>query len=105
MHDDRLKWPFRGEITVQIVNHAGDHSHIEKIIPYDDETPDDTAGGVTDKESAKGWGLNFLANTNLEYNATKKTQYLKDGIIIVRVVNVIMKSTESANPRRTAHAR
>ena len=27
--DDYLKWPFRGEITIQIVNQVGDHDHVE----------------------------------------------------------------------------
>ena len=88
-YDDHLKWPFRGEITIQIVNQAGDHSHVEKTIPYNDETPDTYAGRVIDKERAYGWGKpQFLAHTNLKYNTTKKTQYLKDNIIIVRVVRV-----------------
>ena len=88
-YDDHLKWPFRGEITIQIVNQAGDHSHVEMTIRYNDETPDDIAGRVIDKERGEGTGFGkFLAHTNLEYNATKKTQYLKDDIIIVRVVRV-----------------
>ena len=88
-NDDHLKWPFRGDITIQIVNQAGDHSHVEETIPYDDEAEDDTAGRVTDKERTEGWGFEtFLAHTKLEYNAAKKTQYLKDDIIIVRVVGV-----------------
>ena len=28
--DGHLKWPFRGMITIQIVNQAGDHSHVSK---------------------------------------------------------------------------
>ena len=36
-YDDHLKWPFRGEITIQIVNQAGDHSHDEGTIPYNDK--------------------------------------------------------------------
>ena len=90
-YDDHLKWPFRGKITVQIVNQAGDHSHVEKTIPYNDETPDDTAGRVVGKERGIGWGLHeFIAYTDLEYNVKKKTQYLKDDIIIVRVVSVVI---------------
>ena len=91
-YDDHLKWPFRGEITVQIVNQAGYHSHVEKTIPYNDKTPDDTAGRVVDNErGGNGWGVpKFIAYTDLEYNAKKKTQYLKDGIIIVRVVSVVI---------------
>jgi TNF receptor-associated factor 4 len=88
-YDDHLKWPFEGEITVQIVNQAGDHSHFEKTITYDDKTPDTQAGRVTDKESAGGWGFHqFLAHTNLEYNYAKKIQYLKDGIIVVKVMKI-----------------
>ena len=88
-HDDHLKWPFRGEITIQIVNQAGDHSHFEKTVHYSDMTSDAHAGRVIDKEKAKGLGKSkFLAHTDLHYNAAKKTQYLKDDIIIVRVVRV-----------------
>ena len=31
-YDDHLTWPFRGNITIQIVNQAGDHDHIEWTI-------------------------------------------------------------------------
>ena len=55
--DDYLKWPFRGEITIQRVNQDGDHDHVERTIPYNDETADAYAGRVTgSKESASGWG-------------------------------------------------
>ena len=50
--DDHLKWPFRGEITIQIVNQDGDHDHVEMTIPYTDETDDDVAARVTGKERA-----------------------------------------------------
>ena len=88
--DDHLKWPFRGEITIQIVNQDGDHDHVEMTIPYTDKTDDDVAGRVTGKERAdEGWGYpQFLAHTDLGYNAVKKTQYLEDNVIIVRVVRV-----------------
>ena len=52
-YDDHLKWPFRGEITIQIVNQAGDHSHVEKTSCYDDATLDIYAGRVIDKGRAK----------------------------------------------------
>ena len=88
--DDHLKWPFRGEITIQIVNQVGDHHHVEMTLPYDDETPDANAGRVTgNKERAIGRGFSqFLAHTYLGYSGARKTQYLKDDIIIFRVVRV-----------------
>ena len=46
---------------------------------------------MTNTDKSEGWGKHqFMALTDLEYNAEKKTQYLKDGIIIVRVVKVII---------------
>ena len=87
--DDHLKWPFRGGITIQIVNQVGDHDHVESTIPYNDRAPDSTAGRVTDKNRASGWGvLEFFPLANLGYNPVNITQYGKDGVIIVRVVKV-----------------
>ena len=89
--DDHLKWPFRGEITIQIVNQDGDQNHVEKTIDYNDETPDGIAGRVTDKNRASGRGFpEFLPLAHLGYNRAKKTQYGKDGVIIVRVVKVTL---------------
>ena len=88
-YDDHLKWPFRGNITIQIVNQAGDHDHFEDTFPYNDKTPDHTAGRVTMGERSLGWGFDtFLPHSDLEYNAAKKTQYLKDNHFIVRVVKI-----------------
>ena len=117
--DDYLKWPFRGEITIQIVNQVGDHDHVEMIIPYTDKTPDDVAGRVTGKEremfewrvhqfassyesarrkyhndtqrTDKGWGIHqFLAHDKLQYNAARQTQYLKDNTLHIRVMKVTL---------------
>ena len=87
--DEELKWSFRGDIAIQLVNQAGGHGHFKKSIVYNDKTPDDAAGRVTEKERACRWGHHqFLPLTDLEYNTDNNTQYLKDGIIIVRLVRV-----------------
>ena len=90
LFDEHLKWPFRGKITIHIVNQAGDHDHIKGKLNFNDETGDQYCSRVTRREKADcGWGYQkFLAHTELHYNAAKKTQYLKDNIIIVRVVRV-----------------
>ena len=63
--------------------------HVEKTIPYYDETLNKSAGRVTGKERSEGWGFSqFLGHTALRYNVVKKTQYLKDNLLIVRVVHV-----------------
>ena len=87
--DDHLKWPFRGVITIQIVNQAGDHDHFKKIIPYTDKTQDIYAGRVTGSERGNGWGFHkLLPHADLHYNAARKTQYLKNSHLIVHVVKI-----------------
>ena len=94
LFDDHLKWPFRGEITIQIVNQAGDHDHYEMAIPYNDKTPDTSAGRVTDKERSDGWGFHeFLAHDDLPSDIIKMTQYLKDNHIVVCVTKVKLTTT------------
>ena len=64
--DDHLKWPFRGEITIQIVNQDGDRHHVERTIPYNDETPDECPGRVTGSkhETCRVGGLIFPITPN-----------------------------------------
>ena len=89
--DNYLKWPFRGAITIQIVNQVGDHNHVERIIDYNDETADDTAGRITGKKGALGWGKpQFLAHNELQYNAERQTQYLKDNTLHIRIIEVAL---------------
>ena len=33
-YDSRLVWPFRGDITIQLVNHNNDQDHREYILYY-----------------------------------------------------------------------
>ena len=38
-HDDTLKWPFRGDITIQLLNQLEDECHHEVIIRFTGMTP------------------------------------------------------------------
>ena len=65
-YDDKLKWPFRGEITIQLLNQRRDERHLERTIPFDhdDEVDDAYAGRVVGwNERAGGWGFHkFIAH-------------------------------------------
>ena len=37
-YDGGLKWPLRGDVTIQIVDQAGEKHH-QKVVHYDDSTP------------------------------------------------------------------
>ena len=84
---EHLKGPFQGEITIQIVNQAGDHDHVERTISYANITPGVHAGIPSCRSRWCGFRT-FLAHSALHYDAAKKTQYLKDNHLIVRMVKV-----------------
>ncbi len=65
--DDSLKWPFRGEISFQLLDQVNGRDHYTYTLTYDDEVPDTTGGRVTKGERSLGWGISkFIAHTELE---------------------------------------
>ena len=76
--DGHLKWPFRGDVIIQIVNQAAEDNHQEIIIPYNDQTPDSNAGKVTERVRLGLWGFSqFISHSSLGYNAARNTHYLR----------------------------
>ena len=89
--DGGLKWPFRGDITIQIVDQAGEKHH-EKVAPYSNTTPDSYANRVTDRERSEGQGFSkFLPHTSLGYNTATNTQYLRSNSLQIRIAKVEIK--------------
>ena len=80
--DSHLKWPFRGTVTIQLVNQLEDKEHLT-------ETTDGCAARVTDGgRSLHIWGKHkFILHTKLGLNVTNKCQYLKDDCLIFRIVS------------------
>ena len=78
-YDSRLVWPFRGDITIQLVNHNNDQDHREYTIFFNDAAV--AAGDVSDRvissEKARyGWcKLQFISHTAVE-SSTKTSRYI-----------------------------
>ncbi|XP_019854917.1 PREDICTED: kinectin-like [Amphimedon queenslandica] len=100
LNDDQLKFPFRGEFTVQAVNCHADQNHIEKVIRINEFTdPNETYGRRVAWYNVTGRALNgygfpeFLGHEQLEYNKENNTQYLDDtDSILFRVTKVKVMS-------------
>ena len=39
-YDSQLMWPFRGDITIQVVNHNSDQDHHEWTVSFNDASDD-----------------------------------------------------------------
>ena len=90
--DAQLKWPFRGDITIKIVNQAGTENHWEQTNGYTERTPDSCSNRVTDEEKSYPWGfLQFIAHSSLHTSATKTSEYLRRDSLRIRISKVDLK--------------
>ena len=90
MFDDDLEWPFRGHITIELINQLNRKSNHMREINFSHISDLDIVSKVTSGDrAAKGraW-YNFIAHSKLDYNADEQTQYLKDDSLIFRITKV-----------------
>lgn len=82
--DDHLKWPFRGEVTVKLLNQKQGRGHHAGTVSFTDDTP---GGRVREGERAKdGWGSsNFISYTDLQ------AKYLMNDCLRARIKKVVLK--------------
>ena len=90
-YDDQLKWPFRGDITIQLLNQSRDEGHREMVVTFDDTTSDEYAGRVVGKErapSSLGY-QQFIPHTEL---TTKNKSYLKNDCLEFKVSKFVVRN-------------
>ena len=89
-YDHQLKWPFRGDITIQLLNQSSDEGHWEETGCFDDTVSDKCAGRVVGQERANGLGsYTFIAHTELN---TENNEYLKNDCLKFRISKFVVKS-------------
>ena len=87
MFDDDLKWPFQGNITIELVNLLNPTSNLVREIDFSRISNPEIVGKVTSGERGWAWYM-FIAHSELDYNADKQTQYLKHDSLIFRISKV-----------------
>lgn len=77
--DDELAWPFRGAVTVRLLNERREGGgHRERSVVFDEETPTVNSGRSEPGEESTGWGDPlFVSHSDLNYDPTTDTEYLK----------------------------
>ena len=93
-YDSMLKWPFRGGITIQLVNHNNGQDHHKKTADFIDTTLLLDGGvRVTSEEIAGiGWSIvRFMTHTMVE-SSTKTRRYLDNDCLTFRVTKVVVRS-------------
>ena len=82
--DDLLKWPFRGEVTIQLKKN--NPSHYQKILSFDNATLDKCVCKPT-KERNFGWGFQYLSHADLYAGG-----YLKDDKLVFCISDILVSS-------------
>ena len=83
-YDKELKWPFEGDIRVELLNWRADKNHLSCTIPFNRYThPNGThSAPVTNQETATSLGnAQFISHTDL----ASTTKYILDNYFQVRV--------------------
>ncbi len=85
--DNSLKWPFRGAISIQLLDQVNGKDHRKGTIAYDDKTPNMHGSRMTDGKTPKaGWGyLKFIAHSELE------PKYLQNDTLLFQIHKVELK--------------
>ena len=85
-YDAGLKWPFRGTVVVQLLNQLSDDNHYDYVFDYS-QASDDMSQRVTSGERSEYMypSIFCLPLNSLDYNSSKKCQYLKNDCLIFNV--------------------
>ena len=89
-NDDNLKWPFKGEFTLQLLNWREDKNHVKTVIKFDEFTPKEWSRRLYEEERAiNGRGKHrFLAHSMLHYNAVKNTEFVSNDKLCLKIIKV-----------------
>lgn len=96
--DSELRWPFEGDIVLELLNWRENMEHVEKIVHFSEAVASQSpsAQQVTSGEHAdtKGWGYDsFLPHSALPYDPATNTEYIQDDCLRLRVKTVAVYST------------
>lgn len=78
-HNNMLKWPFTGKVTITLLNQLEDKNHYKFSILVQDSNNSRVGGGDVGMH-------NFFPLSKLRLNPAKNTQYLKDNTLYFRVM-------------------
>ena len=98
-NDDQLEWPFRGQVTFELLNQLEDSAHVARTVPFDFQVSNEFNSRVVKGErSGQGWGFNrLLSHDQLLFPSPSSTAqtagghniaYLKDDCLFFRVTEI-----------------
>ena len=92
-HDDQLKWPLRGDITVQLLSQRKDQGNVVGTVHFNNTIAGNESGGrVTSGEKNVGLGFRRTISHDAVESTTGTTQYLHNDCLKWSVTNIVLHS-------------
>ena len=89
-YDDWLVWPFRGDITIQVMNQNSDQDHVEKTVFFNNFASESSQRVMVKERALTGMGHSqFISHLKLQFTTT---QYLKNDCLKFRVTKIVVHS-------------
>ena len=86
-NDDNLSWPFKGEVTITLLNQLQDKNHYTNTVTYQRRKNDEANRRIIGRDRGSvgyGWAK-FISHNRLYYHAKQNCQYLKDDCLYFRI--------------------
>ena len=87
-NDDNIKWPFRGTITVTLLNQLQPDNHHSNTIRYANEISANSTIRVMEERGAGFGRYKLISHNDLKYNEEKNSCYLKGDALYFRIDSV-----------------
>ena len=74
--DNKLEWPFRGTISIQLLDQEGTDNHFRRVLSFSN-APEEFTHRVAEDDCSGGWGYTqFISHTDLSYYYQKNDSLL-----------------------------
>ena len=95
-NDDCLGWPFKGSLSVELLNWIEDKNHLEHTFSTTLAADPQSFSRVTHGVRAPGemYQRHFIAHRELEFNGEKKTHYVMEDVLSFVISSVEVLSSK-----------
>ena len=89
-NDQNLQWPFKGDITIRLLNWKEDKQHVEKIIHFNESIDIEYRSRVIEGERALGLGHHLISHGNLHLDQENNRAYLRNDTLCIEIHKVTL---------------
>ena len=95
-NDDCLGWPFKGSVTVKLLNWIEDTNHLENSFSTTSAADPQSFSRVTHGVRSPGemYQRHFIAHRELEFNGERKTHYVMEDVLCFEISSVEVLSSK-----------